>query len=182
LARIKKSKTFIYIIPEIDRELWLERRKESILQDLKLLERIISEKNLPCLYGCNSFSEADKFIKSKLVKEKDSFQDFINMMFKCFFESMENYGNSIQKKKYFNEEIRKNYPSFSNFLDKINVYRNEQDHVLLNRPTNIKLTKMLEEDFLDQSISSISDPYFALQQKCLDSLLVALQLEISNLS
>jgi len=181
LARKNKRKDLIYIVPEEDRELWLERRKDSIIQDVRLFERLILEKNIPCLFGCNSFYDADKFIKSKVVKDKDQFSVFINMMFKCFYESIENYGKQQQKRKYIHEEIRCNYPAFYRFLERINAYRNEQDHVLLTFIANKKLAEYLEEDFLGQSLTTISEPYFALQQKCLDALLVSIQIEISKL-
>jgi len=182
IARKKKSKTLLRLVPESDRALWLERRKDLILQDMKVWERLIDVEGKPCLYGCNSFGEADQFARIRLCSNPMGYQNFINTMFKCFYESIENYGKSIGKKKYIREEIKDNYPAFYSLLDRINAYRNEQDHLLLLNIVTVKVKDYLDEDLLGQAISSIPDPYFALQQRILDYMIASIQIEISALS
>jgi hypothetical protein len=181
-ARKNKSTMLLALIKSDDRQLWIERRKDLVLQDFKIWEKLIAQNNRPSLYGCNSFCSMDEFVKMLVVSSKQQYSYYINTIFKCLYESLESYGNSIGKRNYIKDVIKTEYPSYYIFLDKISIYRNEQDHLNLYNNISEKLKFYLDEDLLGQTFSSIQDPYFALQQKTLDSLLTSLQIEISMIS
>ena len=58
------------------------------------------------------------------------------------------------------------------------MYRHDHDHLHLNIPTTEQYLIFLKEDFENKSFSEINDPYFVLQQRLLDRLLLGLRREI----
>ena len=88
---------------------------------------------------------------------------FINVFYRCFVESINNYGKTIQKGHYLDNVIKSPYPLLFRTFDKIKEYRNEQDHLLLTSYHKQKLDEYLSED-LENSLE-IPDKYFCLQQK-----------------
>jgi hypothetical protein len=155
---------------------------QLILNDFRLLEKLIQSAKTAVLFGTNSFPEADVFYNLKIATDNSSFTHFINVVSRCFVESIENYGKDIGNDKYFWTIICQQYPSLFNALDRIKVYRNEKDHLVLKSGVNDKLLDMLKNDFYGETIYYYSEPWFALQQKVLDGLIAALQIEIERLS
>ncbi len=132
LAR-KDNRQLIYkIISSKNRAKWLRRRLEEIIIDIRVLEKIIRKNNLTELFGVASFPEADQFKNLGVVNSKGDFTVFINTCYRCFVESIDRYGRTIGKKKYFWEDIKSAYPSLFYVLLKIRVYRHDCDHLELN--------------------------------------------------
>ena len=67
-ARRNGRQTLTYVVPLADREAWLERRREGVLHDLRLLEMTALGVKKPALYGSASVPEADRFMKMSVVK------------------------------------------------------------------------------------------------------------------
>jgi hypothetical protein len=63
LARCEGRQTLLRVVPKEDRPLWLEKRKKSVMTDLRLLETAIKQAGTPQLFGPNSFPQADYFAK-----------------------------------------------------------------------------------------------------------------------
>ena len=95
---------------------------------------------LPKLFGENSFPEADRFVNVGPVSNEPEFENFFNICNRCFVESIEKYGKSLGKKKYFWNEIKSTYPALFDVLHRIKVYRHSSDHLELNpmSPRSIK--------------------------------------------
>lgn len=170
------------IIPNKDRKSWIGRRKDSIINDLRLLERLILKHKKTELFGVNSFPEADELIKISPCDNKSHFSHFINTCNRCFVESIESYGRSINKRQYFWDSIKNEYPNLFRSLHRIKVYRNERDHLELTDSVNQNLLDFLDQDLEGKKPSELEDYYFILQQRVLDSLLYNLQLEIDELN
>jgi len=169
------------ILPE-KREQWLGRRLGEICAEIRNLERHIKKLDLDLLYGPNSFPEADQIKMISLAKNESSFSFFINVLNRCFVESIEIYGKSIGVNDYYWKKINSKYPDLWNALNRIKVYRNERDHLHLDKNNSDKLSNYLSEDFEGRPFSSFSEPYFILQQRVLDRLLLGVLNEIDRYS
>jgi hypothetical protein len=181
-ARNEGRRTIYKVIERQNRFDWLPRRIETIMHDIRFLEKLISENDSPLLFGPNSFPEADSFIKIRVCKTKEQFGGFINTCNRCFIESIENYGKSISVSNYFWDDIRSTYPSLWYALHRIKIYRHNHMHLKLNPHANRDLLDYLNQDLEGRSPSRVKDLYFVLQQCVLDGLLTGIQMEVNSLS
>ena len=179
LAKREGRRTLYKLIPTADRENWLKYRINLIIDTLRELEKSIRTYQKPELYGINSFSEAEKLKTLYPVKDASSFVFFINTFYRCFIESINNYGKSIGNAQYYSSDIQINYPILWRTLDKIKEYRNEQDHLLLTDYHSQKLKLYLAEDL--EPLETNEEKYFCLQQKLVIELITSIHSEISNL-
>lgn len=176
-AKQEKRTTLFKIINTEKRSDWVKNRSDRIIQEMRRLENIIQRDSLCKLFGDNSFPEADKFIKITSVSNEKEFNYFFNVCNRCFVESIDNYGASINKPKYFWNEIKSNYPVLFDVLTKIRVYRNSEDHTLLIPQVAKKYEEYWEDD--TKGIADVNEQRFAVQQRILEQFLTALQIEIS---
>ena len=182
-SRSKDNRGLIYpIIDSNFRQPWLIRRIDEISNDFSVLQKIVSTGKTISLFGSNSFPEGVELKSTSVVSNKQTFLSFINTVNRCFVESIERYGKDISKKEYFWSDIKGEYPYLWPALHRIKVYRNEADHLHLKINVTQDYIKYLNEDFEGKNFSQIEEPYFVLQQRILDRLLLALQKEISSKS
>lgn len=171
----------IYPIIHLEkRETWLLQRVSNISKEFNILDKLVAKSTQNKLFGSNSFPEGVEFSKIKIVNSKEEFSIFINVLNRCFVESVEKYGKDLSKPKYFWEDIKSSYPFLWDVLHRIKVYRNDLDHLHLNSITTNKYLLFIQEDFEGRSFSQVKEPYFILQQRILDRLLLALQKEIER--
>lgn len=182
LAKKEGRQTLLRIVPKEERSVWLEKRKDSIATDLRLLEKAVQVAKTPLLFGANSYPEADQFARLKVVDSEDSFTGFINTCNRCFVESIESYGKAQGRDKYFWQEIKAAYPGLWHALHRIKIYRVEQLHLVLTNQASAELLKYLAQDLEGRPFGSVKDAYFILQQCVLDGLLSGIQVELSNLA
>lgn len=117
-----------------------------------------------------------------VVETKTDFSNFLNTCYRCFIESIDNYGKSIKENKYFWDVIKNAYPKlFDSFL-RIRVYRHEMDHLDLIDSVNEQFQYFRKIDLEGHLPSQIDDLYFTLQQRVLDAFLLGIQSEITRLS
>jgi len=179
-ARKEGRKTIYKVIPVQERLYWLNQRKKAICQDFRQLEKAIDNSGQIKLFGPNSFPEADKFSDIQLCVNKADFTNFINIMNRCFVESIECYGRSILKSDYFWNDVKKTYRGLWHALNRIKTYRNEEVHLKTTNKHNSTLKEYLEIDLEKQSPGKTDDLYFRLQQTTLDGLFTGIQIEILN--
>ena len=180
LAKKEKRTSLYRIVAQDKRADWVTQRMRSIVRDMRQLESAIQSAGTPKLFGENSFPEAEKFASIMPITTEMGFETFFNVCNRCFVESIENYGKSIGKPKYFWNEIKNSYPTLHAVLHRIKVYRHSQDHLSL-KPDVAKKYK----EFWDEDTKEITDPdeqRFAIQQRILESLLTAIQLEIAAIT
>lgn len=163
LAKKEGRKSIYKLIDKNERQKWLTVRVNIIIESMRSLETSIRSCKKDELYGINSFPEAEKLYAIPVAVDKQTFSTFINVFYRCFVESINNYGKTIQKDHYLDNEIKNPYPLLFKTFDKIKEYRNEQDHLLLTSYHKQKLDKYLLED-LENSLET-PDKYFCLQQK-----------------
>lgn len=178
----KEGRQTIYKVTEpSDREAWLKKRIESIVHDIRFLEKQIERNCFLCIFGPNSFPEPDKFARIRICNNEDDFDSFINICNRCFVESIENYGLSISKRNYFWEEIKRDYSGLWYALHRIKVYRHYHFHIKLMPDVNEHLLSYLKKDLEGKSPGQVEDLYFTLQQCVLDGLLTGIQMELNKL-
>lgn len=182
LARREGRQTLLKVVRDEDRFQWLEKRKESIASDLRLLETAIKSAAQPSLFGVNSFPKADDFMDIKVVGSETDFKLFIDVCNKCFVESIENYGASISKPKYFWQEIKSTYGGLFDALHRIKVYRHHNFHLGLTQQVSSELLNFLGRDLEGKPINKVKDGYFVLQQCVMDELLSGIQIEIGKVT
>lgn len=182
LARREGRQTLFRVIPKELRTSWLEKRKASLLTDLHLLELAIKLAGSIKLFGPNSFPRADEFAAISVVDAEKDFKNFIDICNRCFVESIESYGDSIGKKKYYWEEIKTTYPGLWHALQRTKIYRHDNLHLVLTKQVSGELLKFIQQDLEGKSPSAVQDCYFVLQQCVLDGLLTGMQIEINNLT
>ena len=109
-ARRSGAKFRRYIIPARQRDSWITTRLESIVRELRYLEKAISNNGLLPLFGTNGFPEAERFCKILPVHNQEEFQAFINVCNRCLVEPIENLGTRSGKKKYYWVDIKSTRP------------------------------------------------------------------------
>lgn len=174
-------KTIYKVIENDNREIWLNNIKKSIISDFQSLEKTIHMRNLPSLFGPNSFPEADEFQKIPVVNNKETLNSFLNTCYRCFVESIENYGKTLSKNKYFWEEIEKTYPDLWDSLYRIKLYRHAADHLNLTPKYQKDLEYYIKLDYEGRRPEQVPDLHFYLQQCILESLLIDIQIESNKL-
>ncbi len=179
LAKRERRKNKFKLIEVTQREKWLNHRIDVIIEMMRDFEKNTRLCQKLELYGINSFSEADKLKQIPVAKDSNSFATFINTMYRCFVESIKNYGDSIGNSQYFSKQIEPEYPILWRTFDKISEYRNEQDHILLTDYHKQKLDIYRAEDL--ENFESNSEKYFCLQQKIIIELITNIYSESLNL-
>ncbi|MBQ9345409.1 MAG: hypothetical protein IJT88_09380 [Kiritimatiellae bacterium] len=180
LAKKEQRQSAYKLIPPVDRSKWVVRRAKAITQDLRQLEIAISQANgLPKLFGNHSFPEADKLLEIPVADSESNFIAFTNILNRCFVESMENYGKEIGKNNYFWNDIRMAYPALFAVLYRAKVYRHSQDHLTLTPQVKKDYASFRAED--TAGIADPKDQLYAIQQKLLNSLWVAIQVETNKI-
>ena len=166
------------IVPSEKRESWLHQRIANISKEFTQLDRLVRKTNGTLLFGSNSFPEGVELQNSTVVKNQSDFSYFINTLNRCFVESIQKYGKDQNINNFFHGTIKSEYINLWEVLYRIKVYRHDHDHLHLNIPTTEQYLIFLKEDFENKSFSEINDPYFVLQQRLLDRLLLGLRREI----
>ncbi|HCF7518773.1 TPA: ATP-binding protein [Pseudomonas aeruginosa] len=169
------------LTPESEREIFLEIRLKAIAEDMRELERLARTHNMDALFGPNSFPEADHLRDIKVVNNAQTFASALNILNRCFVESIDRYGNSISKTKYFFSEIKNSYPALQQALRRVRVYRNNEHHLELIPGVEATLREFLSLD-LDEALAASDQKFWGLFQRVLDELILAIQREISTLS
>jgi hypothetical protein len=169
-----------YVIPASQRDGWLKTRLESIIREQRYLEKIIFDNGLPQLFGKNGFPEAERFCKMAVVSNQEEFEAFINVCNRCLVEPVQNFGKKIGNKNYYWVDVKKYYPDIWDALNRIKVYRNDNFHIELNKPTEIELKRYLEKDLYGKRPSQVKDLYFILQQSVIDELFVSILCELNR--
>ncbi len=182
LAKKEGRRTLLRITPKSERENWLKKRINSIIKDIRILEKAIDNANLPKLFGPTSFPEADRFIKIKICNNESEFENFINTCNRCFVEPIENYGKECGNRQYYWLDIKENYPALWYSLNRIKVYRHESMHIRLNKYASKELREYLTKDLEGRTPGMVDELYFTLQQCVLDDLLNGIQIELSNIN
>jgi len=172
----------VKIIPPEQRAAWVPQRIQSLIHDLRALERRIEAKKAPSLFGPNSFSEADRLRDLGWVHDQEEFDSFINVLNRCLVESVERWGTHEGKPNYFWNEVRCTYPALQNALERVKVYRNNAMHLVLQPQVEQKLAEFLKEDLEGRQPSEVDDLWFILQQRVLDGLFAAVQAEAIRLN
>lgn len=178
LAKREKRRGIFKVIEQSKRDSWIKQRVGSIISDLRQLEMIIKSLGKHSLFGVNSFPEAEKFALLSAVSNESDFVNFITICNRCFVESIEIYGESIEKRKYFWDEIKKGYPAIFLSLDRIKIYRHWCSHTQLKPEVAQKLQVFLEED--TDGINE-NEKYFVIQQRLLDGFFTNIQAELISL-
>ena len=163
-----------------DRPTFLAVRLREIAEDIRELERLAKKAKLPALFGPNSFPEADRLRDAPVAKDAQTLGATLNILNRCFVESIDRYGESISERKYF-FKIKATYPYLFDALHRIRVYRNNEHHLELLPDVEATLREYLQRD-LDDALAASDQKYWALLQRCLDELIRAIQLEIVRLS
>lgn len=180
-ARREGRKTVLRLVPMAERNAWLERRKQAILDDLAELERVGEANSLPSMFGPNSFPESHRFATIRVVTDESDFETFINCCHRCFVESIEAFGRHVGKTEYFWVTIKAAYPSLQDALHRIRVYRHQRMHIKLNPGVEQVLQRFLKQDLEAREPIGVDDLWFLLQQATLDAMFNALQIELSRL-
>jgi hypothetical protein len=106
---------------------------------------------------------------------------FITACFRTFVETIDKYGESVGKKRYFGVDVKNDFPRLHEALLRIRVYRNNIGHLLLYPNVANDLAIFLKSDSEGRPAPVVEDVWFVLQQCVLDGLFNALQAELTRL-
>lgn len=175
LAKKEGRKTTYKLIKDSERQEWIRIRIRIIIEALRDFENNVRFYKMPELYGINSFPEAEKLLLIPVASDHQSFATFINTLYRCFVESINNFGKSRSITNYLDAVIQKDYPILYRTLDKIKEYRNGQDHLLLTDYHQKKFSEYIQEDL--ENFSDIKEKYFCIQQKLIIELITSIHAE-----
>lgn len=180
--RAEKRSTIATIVRAVDRDNWLKHRVRTMIHDFRFLEKLIQRAGATPLFGPNSFPEADRLLTLIPAIEQAGFDNFANVLNRCFVESIEKQGASIGRSQFFSKDLKTNYPDLWHALQRVKLYRHLSMHLNLYDNINADLLEYLTGDLEGQAPNQVQDVFFVLQQRTLDDLLTALQIEINRLS
>jgi hypothetical protein len=178
LAKREGRKSIYRIVPVENRNNWINKRLRDILNDIRHLEKIISNTPMNSLFGTNSFPEADTFLNISITTSESEFSTFINICNRCYVESIINYGKEIGLPNYYFNEIKHSYQGLWDALERIRLYRHNYMHLKLFPSVNQQMIDLLKSDLEGKTPGQVIDLYFVLQQCVLDGLLSGVQTEI----
>ena len=158
------------VIANIDKESWVARRIQSIIQDTKYLNSIINHTSAHSLFGNMSLPDADEVISIKPCHEKECFIHFIILMNKVFVESLKSLG--------VYQKIKLDYPLLWAAMERIRIMRNRYAHRELTPENQRAYEELLKRDYPNPP--SAENRYFIYQYKVLDELFIAIQGEIAR--
>ena len=180
LAKKEQRKSTYKLVLPANRAKWVLSRAKSIIQDMRQLELAISQSSgMPSLFGKHSFPEADKLVEIPVADSESNFVAFINTLNRCFVEAIESYGREISKQRYFWNDICSAYPILYPVLYRAKVYRHSQDHLMLTPQFQRDYSIFKAED--TSGFTDSKDQLFAIQQRLLDNLWVAIQAETNKI-
>lgn len=181
-ARENGTQTIQQVLPPEERESWLRGRIRAINENLEELQLTITNFKGVSLFGPHSYPESHRFFELSVVNNETEFSNFINTCNRCFVESIEKYGESIGRPKYFWAEVEQTYPALSEALRRIKVYRHHRVHIRLEGAAIDELRRYLQRDLNGRPPSAVQDLWFQLQQCVLDDLLVGILVESDRLT
>lgn len=174
-ARDSGEKNLRNIVLRDKRQLWLSVRKDAILRDLKALLKHSSKRSIFQIYKSVFLPEADRFASVSVCESWEGFKNFINCCFQSFCETID----KIHSTQAFFNDFKNDYPSLFDAFNRIRVYRNDVDHIVLNDRVQDALDAYLRRDLLGVPLSQVQEPWFVLQQIVLDEVFAAIQFEIN---
>lgn len=179
-ARREGRKTIQKLVESKKREEWMAERIRNLDLALNELHRLAKSGRCPLLFGPNKYPESHNFMSLKPVRDEDDLQRFLNICNRCLVESVELYGESVRKPKYFWSEVKAAYPALFQALHRIKVYRHSEFHMELKEAVDTAYRSFLQQDLEGREPRNVLDLYFTLQQAVLDSLWNAIQVELSR--
>jgi hypothetical protein len=182
LARRERRRLIRRVVPVDERSYWVQKRVETTTREMRDLCRIIDESKLPSLFGANGFPEAERFLASKVVVTNNDFVEFINICNRCFVESIERHGKTVNVKDYFWTTIKKGYPDLWEGLQRIKTYRHNDLHLDLTTTAAAELKRYVDGDLEGRRVAQVQDVWFVFQQSVLDGLLLGVQCELGRYS
>jgi hypothetical protein len=144
---------------------------------MKQFLRSCQSNNKRGLYGAPYVVEADQFASIKISRCWNNFGTFINAMNQTFVEPIDN----VNGKKFFHNEMKSLFPYLYEALNRIRLLRHNADHLRLREHVEAELTGMLETDLFGSRLTALKEPWFLLQQICLDETFAAIQYERASL-
>ena len=181
-ARQEKRSTIATVVVLSERSTWLKHRILTMIHDFRFLEKLIQKTGKTPLFGPNSFPEADRLISLLPATDQQVFESFVNVLNRCFVESMDRQGIALGNKYFFSSLIKSTYPDLWHALQRIKLYRHFSMHLNLYDSVNAELLEYIKHDLEGRPPNQTEDIFFVLQQRTLDDLLTALQIEINRLS
>lgn len=175
-ARQRRSGELRSMVREVDRVEWLDRRKDSIIRDMKQLLRLAEANQKPGLYGAPYLLEADQLATLNLCRSWSDFVGFINAINQALIESMD----AVHGKRFFYEQMKQFYPYLFEAFTRVRLLRNNADHLRLRQEVETALANLLDADLFGSSLTTLKEPWFMLQQICLDETFAAIQYEKSS--
>ena len=169
-----------YVVPEGQRQGWIDRRISAILRDSRALDGAVEEAKWPPIYGGNGIAEAESFSQITVNSDKKDFEFFINAMNRCFVEPIEKIGKKRGYGQYFWYEFRKNYPELQCAFRRVKAYRNWKFHLELNTCAKNEFEEFFALDVDGIHPENLESGYFVIKQKILDEIHVSLQLELEK--
>lgn len=176
-ARQRKTGELRSMVLEADRVEWLERRKDGILRDMKQFLRSCQANSRHCLYGVPYLVEADQFASIKISRSWNDFVAFINAVNQTFVEPIDN----LNGKKFFYNDMPRLFPYLFEAFSRIRLLRHNADHLRLRQNIEADLMAMLDSDLFGSRLTALREPWFMLQQICLDETFAAIQYERASL-
>lgn len=168
------------IVPQEDRSAFLQLRMSHICEDMRTLEGLMRQQEMPALFGPNSFPMADRLFRVSPPTDSASLAASLTPLYLAFVESIDNFGTSKGIKNYFWRVVKEYCPALHTALHRVRVYRHNEQHLTLNPGVDAALAAFLAKDLPGDLIHS-EDKYWIVLQTCLDELLTALQREIAML-
>ncbi|WCN36219.1 hypothetical protein [Aneurinibacillus uraniidurans] len=116
-----------------------------------------------------------------LCKSENQFKVFISSLHISFVESLDNAGKSKNKKGYFWNEFKQEFPDIHKTLHKIRLYRHSTEHTSLDDKNKPTYFGFLEEDLNGSLPMFVEKGYLILQEKLLTELEASLRNHLQRL-
>jgi hypothetical protein len=85
--------------------------------------------------------------------------------------------DKLNGKGFFHNEMRRSFPHLFEAFTRTRLLRHNADHLRLRQNVESELARMLDSDLFGARLTTLKEPWFMLQQICLDETFAAIQYE-----
>lgn len=157
------------IVPNSERETWLERRVKTIFRDIRKLAETTGKQGQWFPYSNGNIVEPEEFASVRVSRDAGTFRTFIIGAYRSLVEGIDP------------KTLKATYPNLGEALQRVRVYRHNEGHLHLNGDYERELADFLRVDTGGQELKRDGEFYFLLQQCVLDEIFAAIQVEMAKL-
>lgn len=177
-AKTHWSSSQYYKVPVDKRSLWLQTRRRSTIEDMCTLNELLQRDDRTGLFAGGAPAKVVELDSLSVCENEEALISCLVLLSKVYVENIEKHMKLNDHS--FHIEFKETFGALYESLMRIKAYRNYFCHIELNVGAEKRYQSFLQKDFQNNWPGDIQDGWFLIQQRVLDGLHVALQIELAK--